>query len=141
MACHKGGPMGYASSDPLNLLIDYFTMAASMSSSSTSGTSGCENWDIAHLNRLEFLHASWENLSEEASNGKGEHIEALSQMYGCQGDNVQKFGSMMQGNYPHLFKEKGGFKNYERAHLLDTEISRLIKEYYIDVQCIYKSSS
>ena len=58
MGCHKGGSMGMASEDPLNSTLDY-TSGSTMVSASTSGTSGCENWDFVQSNRAQYLELSW----------------------------------------------------------------------------------
>ena len=94
---------------------------------STSGTLGCENWDFVRNNRVQYLDLAWNNLSEEVAQGKGEHIIALSGMYGCNGEYKQTFESLLYGNYPHLFLEMKEIDSYERAHLLDYEINRLIE--------------
>ena len=93
---------------------------------STSGTLGCENWDFVRNNRVQHLEMVWYKLSEEVAQGKGEHITALSNMYGCNGEYQQTFESLLYGNYLHLFLEMKGIDSYERAHLLDYEINRLI---------------
>ena len=140
MACHKGGPQGAASGDLIGLTID-LTMSYSMSFTTTSGTSGCENWDLVQLNRVQYLDITFETLSEEITQGKGKHVEALSKMYGCVGEYEQTFESMLFSNYPHLFLDMSEMENYDRAHLLDYEINRLIRDYRFEDQCIYSSSS
>ena len=126
LACHKGGAMGMASEDPLNLTLDYVS-ASTMVIASTFGTLGCENWDFVKNNRVQYLDMAWNKLSEEVAQGKGEHITALSDMYGCNGEYKQTFESLLYGNYPHLFLEMKEIDSYERAHLLDYEINRLIE--------------
>ncbi len=80
-------------------------------------------------------------LSEEAAQGKGEHIIALSGMFGCQGEYQQSFESMMKGSYPHLFLDMQEIDSYERAHLLDYEINRLMELNQMGNKCTYISSS
>ncbi len=140
MACHKGGAMGMASKDPIGLITDY-TSAPTFATASTSGSLGCENWDFVKNNRVQYLDVAWNKLSEEVAQGKGEHIVALSQMYGCQGEYKQTFESLLYGNYPHLFSEMKEIESYERAHLLDYEINRLIQVNSMENQCAYASSS
>ena len=134
IACHKGGAMGLASKDPLNSTIDY-SSGSTFVFASTSGTLGCENWDFVKSNRVQYLDMAWNKLSEEVVQGKGEHINALSDMYGCNGEYKQTFESLLYGNYPHLFLEMKEIDSYERAHLLDYEISRLIKVNKMIGQC------
>ena len=138
-ACHKGGAMGMASEDPLYSTIDYSCWSTFVFAS-TSGTLGCENWDFVRNNRVQYLDLSWNKLSEELSQGKGEHIAALSGMYGCSGEYQQTFESLLYGNFPHLFLETKEIDSYERAHLLDNEINMLIKVNKMGEKCSYFSS-
>ena len=139
-ACHKGGAMGMASEDPLNSTIDY-SSGSTFVFASTSGTLGCENWDFVKNNRMQYLDMAWSKLSEEVAQGKGEHIAALSGMYGCSGEYQQTFESLLYGNYPHLFLEMKEIESYERAHLLDYEINRLIEVNRMGEKCSNFSSS
>ena len=139
LACHKGGAMGMASEDPLNSTIDY-SSGSTFVFASTSGTLGCENWDFVKSNRMQYLDMAWNKLSEEVAQGKGEHISALSNMYGCNGEYKQTFESLLYGNYPHLFLEMKEIDSYERAHLLDNEINRLIEVNKMGEKCSYISS-
>ena len=132
--------MGMASEDPLNLTLDYVS-ASTMVIASTFGTLGCENWDLVKNNRVQYLDIAWNKLSEEVAQGKGEHITALSGMYGCNGEFQQTFESLLYGNYPHLFLEMKEIDSYERAHLLDYEINRLIEVNKMGEKCSYFSSS
>jgi len=140
LACHEGGPMGFASKKPISLITDY-TSAPTFISASTSGSLGCENWDFVKNNRVQYLDVAWNKLSEEVAQGQGEHIVALSQMYGCQGEYKHTFESLLYGNYPHLFSEMKEIESYERAHLLDYEINRLIQVNRMENKCAYTSSS
>ena len=140
LACHKGGAMGLASEDPLNSTIDY-SSGSTFVFASTSGTLGCENWDFVKNNRMQYLDMAWNKLSEEVAQGKGEHITALSGMYGCNGEFKQTFEQILYGNYPHLFLETKEIDSYERSHLLDYEINRLIEDNKMGENCSYFSSS
>ena len=117
-ACHKGGALGFASEDPLASTIDY-SSGSTFVFASTSGSLGCENWDFVKNNRVEYLDRVWNTLSEEVAQGKGEHIVALSQMYGCQGEYKQTFESLLYGNYPRLFLERESIESYKKANLLE----------------------
>ena len=139
LACHEGGAMGFASEDPVASTTDY-SSGSTFVFASTFGTLGCKNWDFVKSNRVQYLDMAWNKLSEEVAQGKGEHITALSDMYGCNGEYQQTFESLLYGNYPHLFPEMKEISTYERAHLLDFEINRLIEENKM-VECSYFSSS
>ena len=140
LACHEGGAMGMASEDPLNSTIDY-SSGSTFVFASTSGTLGCENWDFVKSNRMQYLDMAWNKLSEEVAQGKGEHITALSNMYGCNGEYKQTFESLLYGNYPHLFLEMKEIDSYERSHLLDYEINRLIEVNKMGEKCSFFTSS
>ena len=139
-ACHEGGAMGFASEDPVASTTDY-SSGSTFVFASTSGTLGCENWDFVRNNRVQYLDLVWNNLSKEVAQGKGEHITALSDMYGCNREYQQTFGSLLYGNYPHLFLEMKEIDSYERAHLLDYEINRLIEVNKMGEKCSYFSNS
>jgi len=139
-ACHKGGSMGMASEDPLASTIDY-SSGSTFIFASTSGSLGCKNWDFVKNNRVQYLDIAWNKLSEEVAQGKGEHLVALSQMYGCQGEYKQTFESLLYGNYPRLFLDMESIESYERAHLLENEINILIKKSGFKDQCTDISTS
>ena len=139
-ACHKGGAMGFASENPLHMTLDYISVPT-MVSASTSGSLGCKNWDVVKNNRVQYLDIAWNKLSEEVAQGKGEHIVALSQMYGCQEEYKQTFESLLYGNYPRLFLDMESIDSYERAHLLEIEINILIEKFGIKNQCTNISTS
>ena len=140
LACHKGGAMGMASEDPLNSTIDY-SSGSTFVFASTSGTLGCENWDFVRNNRVQYLDLAWSKLSEEVAQGKGEHIAALSDMYGCNEENQHTFESLLYRNYQNLFLGMKKIDSYERAHLLENEINRLIEVNKMGEKCSYFSSS
>ena len=140
LACHEGGAMGFASEDPVASTTDY-SSGSTFVFASTSGTLGCENWDFVRSNRVQYIDLVWSNLSREIAQGKGEHITALFGMYGCNGEYKIALESILLGNYPHLFLEMKEIDSYERAHLLDYEINRLIEVNKMGKKCSYFSSS
>ena len=139
-ACHEGGAMGFASEDPVASTIDY-SSGSNFIFASTFGTLGCENWDFVKNNRVQYLDMTWNKLSEEVAQGKGEHLVTLSQMYGCQGEYKQTFESLLYGNYPRLFLDMSSRESYERAHMLENEINILIENNGIKNQCTTISAS
>jgi hypothetical protein len=48
---------------------------------------------------------------------------------------------MLKGSYPHLFLDMQEIDSYERAHLLDYEINRLMELNQMGNKCTYISSS
>ena len=139
-ACHEGGAMGFASEDPVASTTDY-SSGSTFIFASTFGSLGCKNWDFVKNNRVQYLDLVWNKLSEEVAQGKGEHLVALSQMYGCQGEYKQTFESLLYGNYPRLFSDMKAIESYERAHLLENGINILIHKYGMKDQCTNISTS
>ena len=139
-ACHEGGSMGFASEDPMASSTDY-SSGSTFIFASTSGSLGCKNWDFVKNNRVQYLDIAWNKLSEEVAQGKGEHLVALSQMYGCQGEYKQTFESLLYGNYPRLFLDMESKESYERADLLENGINILIKKSGFKDQCTDISTS
>lgn len=106
-ACHKGGPMGFANNDLGNFIVD-LTSSPSYALGSTSGTSGCKDWDIAHhltQAKTNYLIAEWDYFTEEAARGQGEHVQALAQLMGCSRREQEPFASLLKTNYIPLFDQ------------------------------------
>ena len=80
-ACRGEGFMGISSNDPIMSWVD-FTYSPVYTSASTSGTSGCKNWDFTYDEYVlqQFLEKSHNQILVETVKGKGIHIEALSMM-------------------------------------------------------------
>jgi hypothetical protein len=49
-ACHKGGPMGFATNNPGAFSLD-ITISPTYTGASTSGTAGCKDWDYSQHQR------------------------------------------------------------------------------------------
>ena len=101
-ACHKGGPMGFATNDPGAFSLD-ITISPTYTGASTSGTAGCKDWDYSQHQRNHYLKTQWTFLAEEAAQGKGEHLIALAQMMGCSGERQTSFMVLMRSHYSVLF--------------------------------------
>ncbi len=97
------GVMGIISST--TLIPSGSTMAAARSSE----TSGCDrghpskNFYTPKKKRLAlFLSDNFNNVSQEISQGKGIHLNAMVDLYGCR-KNEEDFGRIMKKNYVRLF--------------------------------------
>ena len=101
-ACHKGGPMGFATNDPGGFSLD-ITLSPTYTGASTLGTLDCDNWDYTLHKKNHFLQYQWSYLNEEASQGKGENIVALAQIMGCEEKTQPAFGILLHENYNSLF--------------------------------------
>ena len=71
------------------------------SSASTSGTSGCKNWDFGYERYTEFalrqfLKMSHEQFLSETVKGQGPHIDALSRLMSCPYSSKEVFSDMLK---------------------------------------------
>ena len=105
LACHKGGPMGFASNDPGAFSLDV-TLSPFYVGASSSGTAGCKEWNYGRHQRIQYLETQWTFIREEASKGKGERLIALAQIMGCTADRQTQFAFLIRNNYSSLFNEK-----------------------------------
>ena len=105
LACHKGGPMGFASNDPGAFSLD-ITLLPTYTGASLSGTAGCKEWEYGWHQRIQYLETQWTFIREEASQGEGEHLIALAQIMGCTAERQTQFVVLVRNNYSSLFNEK-----------------------------------
>ena len=99
-ACRGEGYMGISSRDPIMSWVD-LTFSPIYSSASTSGTSGCKNWDFGYERYTEyvlkqFIKKSHEQLLSETVQGQGPHIEALSRLMACPHSSADAFSDMLK---------------------------------------------
>jgi len=102
LACHRGGPMGFADNDPGAFSLDV-SSSPTYIAASTLGTAGCKNWDYARQQKIHYIQAQWYVISEDASRGSGENLTALAQIMGCNKTNQVNFGIMLHHHYSSLF--------------------------------------
>ena len=102
LACHRGGPMGFADNDPGAFSLDV-SSSPTYIAASTVGTAGCKNWDYARQQQLYYIQAQWYVISEDASRGNGENLTALAQIIGCNRTEQVDFGIMLHQHYSFLF--------------------------------------
>ena len=105
LACHKGGPMGFASYDSGAFSLDV-TLSPFYTGASLSGTAGCKEWNYGRHQRIQYLETQWTFIREEASKGKGERLIALAQIMGCTAERQAQFAVLVRNNYSSLFNEK-----------------------------------
>ena len=102
LACHRGGPMGFADNDPGAFSLDV-SSSPTYIAASTVGTAGCKNWDYARQQQLHYIQDQWSVIGEDASRGSGENLTALAQIMGCNKNDQVDFGIMLHHNYSFLF--------------------------------------
>lgn len=104
--CNDNQYWGITSQQPLMSTIDV-SSSTFYSTTSTSGTSGCPNWDFAqHLaeSRKKFLNHHHQMLLEEASQGQGPHLAGLGRLMGCPLSEDLQFATMLKNYYVPLMK-------------------------------------
>ena len=102
LACHRGGPMGFADNDPGAFSLDV-SSSPTYTAASTVGMAGCKNWDYARKQQLHYIQDQWSVIVEDASRGSGEHLTALAQIMGCNKSDQVDFEIMVHHHYSFLF--------------------------------------
>ena len=102
LACHKGGPMGFADNDAGAFSLD-ISSSPTYTAASTVGMAGCKNWDYARQQQLHYIQDQWSVIVEDASRGSGEHLTALAQIMGCNKSDQVDFEIMVHHHYSFLF--------------------------------------
>ena len=121
--------MGFADKDPIMSTTDYTSGVTSLTAS-TSGTSGCRNWDFVDLLKEEqnhYIAENWELLSEEAFKGEGEHLLALSSIMGCSPSQTSEFQKILIQNKEGLFPDSFRGKNLKYAQHTRLQLTQLIR--------------
>ena len=114
LACHRGGPMGFADNDPGAFSLD-ISSSPTYTAASTVGMGGCKNWDYARQQQLHYIQDQWSVIVEDASRGSGEHLTALAEIMGCNKSDQVDFKIMVHHHYSFLF------------HKADPDINFLLK--------------
>ena len=126
-ACRGEGFMGISSKDPIMSWVD-LTFSPVFTSSSTSGTSGCKNWEFSqHLEheRRKFIKNSHEHLLVETVRGQGPHLEALSRLMECSQSSSALFAEML---WEHRQQTVEYFKTAKQTKEFIIELSKWIME-------------
>ena len=126
-ACRGEGFMGISSKDPIMSWVD-LTFSPFFTSSSTSGTSGCKNWEFSqHLEheRRKFIKNSHEHLLVETVRGQGPHLEALSRLMECSQSSSELFAEML---WEHRQQTVEYFKTAKKTKEFIIELSKWIME-------------
>ena len=100
-ACRGEGFLGISSKDPIMSWVD-LTFSPVYTSASTSGTSGCKNWDFPYEKYIEyvikrFIENSEKQILIETVQGYGSYVEALSLMT-CPKSSFKSFKIMLREN-------------------------------------------
>ena len=125
-ACRGEGFMGVSSKDPIMSWVD-LTYSPLYTSGSTSGTSGCKNWDFSkYLEReqMQFIKKSHQHLLLETVRGQGPHIEVLSRLMECPQSSSEIFADML---WEHRQQTVQLFETAKQTPEFIIEISKWIK--------------
>ena len=89
-----------------HLAVNYFVP---VSSSITSGTSGCAEHSIVKKNKeaIHYAEANYKQLELEISQGNGEFLAGFTQVLGCSNQVNMKVGKALQAHYEQLFPTQG----------------------------------
>ena len=126
-ACHEGGAMGFASGNINGLLID-LTSIPTFIFASTSGTSGCKNWEFATATEQELYVAfNWHLLARESAQGYGKSIDALATLSQCPKQAYTYFQKTMHHHYHALFD--GKINSQKDAQTFLNQVQSLINDH------------
>ncbi len=126
-ACRGEGFLGITSKDPIMSWVD-LTFSPIYTSASTSGTSGCKNWDFAkYLDhaRIKFLMVSHQQVLMETVQGGGSHLNALTLLMDCSEPSQPEFSQMLWG---HRKQTIAIFQNSNQAPEFLTTLRKWIKK-------------
>lgn len=78
---------------------------ASNTSAMTSGTSGCAKHDfvLKEKEAMYFAEGNYQKLKTEFAEGKGEHMETLARILGCNASAAKAIGPVLQKDYETIF--------------------------------------
>ena len=96
-ACRGEGYIGISTKDAIMSWVD-LTSSPVYSSASTSGTSGCKNWDFSQYierARIQFISKSHRQILVETVQGRGPHLDALSKLMACPQTASSVFSGML----------------------------------------------
>ena len=125
-ACRGEGFLGVSSKDPIMSWVD-LTYSPVYSSASTSGTSGCKNWDLTqYLEReqRQFIKKSHQQLLVEMVRGQGPHLVALARLMECPQSSSKVFAVMLWEHRQHTVHF---FETAKQTPEFMTELRKWIK--------------
>ena len=109
--------------------------------SSTSGTSGCKNWDLVQVEqvRTQWLIGTWDQMLEDLARGQTTHITAFSNLLDCP-SQVEYIRASLIRNY-HVWSQEPTPYHFEEAQQLLQKIhDSLIKNPKIKETCYLNAS-
>ena len=98
----------------------------------TSGTSGCKRHSIVQKEskQIHFVEENLDQLELEMSIGKGQFVEQLASLVGCE-NKIIAFTKTMQKNYNELFQET----KTNPSHLLNSVKNKVMNSLELSKGC------
>lgn len=87
----------------INILVNFLTSMPTYTLGVTSGASKCSGIAQLEQERLYFVATNYDDLTEEAAQGRGQHLETLAMLMGCQAQETQ-FASLTKDRFDRLFQ-------------------------------------
>ena len=81
----------YAVDNSILISITNLTTLPTYAAASISGTANCKGLVQNDLIKVRFIAINYESIREEIVSGKGDNLEALSVMYGCENEIFKNF--------------------------------------------------
>lgn len=83
----------------------------------TTGTSNCEasGQEIAQFRQQEYINSNLSTLAKEASQGEGETLEGLANVFGCSKTQHEDFSALIKTHYSEIFSQPGAEAILERS--------------------------
>jgi hypothetical protein len=107
-------------------LINMSTSSGTNTFAMTSGTSNCveSRADMQAMEQRVFMKVNFVNLSKEASQGDGENLRALSEVFGC--SDSDGFTDFSRSHFESIFNQEDSetvLKNFQNAIKADAVLS------------------
>jgi hypothetical protein len=71
-----------------------------------------------------FIAKSYDQISTQAAQGGGEHMETLALLSGCSSEKTKQFSSLMKSNYDRVFRKASHADSKDLALQIDELISK-----------------
>lgn len=128
--CSKRFPFMYKGVyGPGAMLAGFFSTTTHPIDSSTYSSQVTSSWGEcslvgAHDQRNQFLYANSDNVMVDSARGRGEYVDALAQLSGCQGEKTREsFGAAMQKNFEQVYFDG---KNEAKPEKVGARIDKVI---------------
>ncbi|MBF0278433.1 MAG: DUF3015 family protein [SAR324 cluster bacterium] len=136
--CNENNYFGISSGSPIMSTVDV-TASPLYSTTSTSGTSGCKNWDFAKYleeSRKKFVSRQHQQILEETAQGGGPHLKALGKLMGCTGTHNHQFGILMKRHHAKITRHLTRFDHRKTLLVLKDLKHWIAQDLELSKSCI-----